>query len=144
METGGGIYQALPYLGDAPFLVISSDVWTNFPWRQLVFLPLQPGQVHLVLVPKPQWAPRGDFTLNANGLLSLEAHNALTYSGIACCHPAAWQSFSSGRYPFRDVMIQAMQAGLLTGQVWQGAWFNVGDALQLKYLSDYLADCRVS
>ena len=27
LETGGGIFQALPLLGDAPFLVINGDVW---------------------------------------------------------------------------------------------------------------------
>src|SRR5262249_49696290 len=48
LETGGGIRKALPLLGHEPFLVMSSDIITNFPLAQL---PMQPkGLGHLVLV----------------------------------------------------------------------------------------------
>ena len=29
LETGGGILQALPLLGEGPFLVVNGDVWTD-------------------------------------------------------------------------------------------------------------------
>lgn len=31
LETGGGIYRALPLLGDEPFLVVNGDIATDFP-----------------------------------------------------------------------------------------------------------------
>src|ERR1044072_1370386 len=31
LETGGGILAALPMLGDGPFLVVSGDIWSEFP-----------------------------------------------------------------------------------------------------------------
>ena len=31
LETGGGIFAALPLLGSEPFLLISGDIWTEFP-----------------------------------------------------------------------------------------------------------------
>ena len=35
LETGGGILAALPLLGPGPFLVISGDIWTDFPLQSL-------------------------------------------------------------------------------------------------------------
>jgi MurNAc alpha-1-phosphate uridylyltransferase len=44
LETGGGILQALPLLGDAPFLLINGDIWTDFP------LPSQLGCFSLIIL----------------------------------------------------------------------------------------------
>ena len=35
LETAGGIYNALPLLGEDPFLVINSDVWTDYDFSNL-------------------------------------------------------------------------------------------------------------
>ncbi|MFX8254394.1 nucleotidyltransferase family protein, partial [Acinetobacter baumannii] len=36
LETGGGVFNALPMLGEEPFLLVNADVWTDFPLAQLV------------------------------------------------------------------------------------------------------------
>ncbi len=56
LETGGGIIKALPLLGSAPFLVISADIFTDYPLSQLKpdVQPLQ-GLAHLVLVDNPSY-----------------------------------------------------------------------------------------
>ncbi|HQY22277.1 MAG TPA: sugar phosphate nucleotidyltransferase, partial [Gammaproteobacteria bacterium] len=44
LETGGGVVKALPLLGRDPFIVVSSDIYTDFPYKQL---PKDPeGLVH--------------------------------------------------------------------------------------------------
>ena len=35
LETGGGIFQALPLLGLEPFVVVNGDVWTDYPFARL-------------------------------------------------------------------------------------------------------------
>ena len=35
LETGGGIYKALPLLGDAPFALVNGDIWTEFDFSRL-------------------------------------------------------------------------------------------------------------
>mgnify|MGYP002260551848 CR=1 FL=1 len=46
LETGGGIFQALPLLGDEPFLVVNGDIWTDYDFTQLK-QPIR-GLAHLV------------------------------------------------------------------------------------------------
>src|ERR1700712_506823 len=35
LETGGGIFRALPLLGDKPFLVVNGDIWTDYNFTEL-------------------------------------------------------------------------------------------------------------
>src|SRR5262245_52903463 len=61
LETGGGIVHALPLLGGEPFLLVNSDVYTDFDFRVLIEGPRMPT---LVLVPNPPHNLRGDFGLD--------------------------------------------------------------------------------
>ena len=47
LETGGGIYHALPLLGAGPFLVVNGDLATDYPFERLRGGPA--GLAHLVL-----------------------------------------------------------------------------------------------
>jgi len=64
LETAGGIFQALPYLGDAPFLVVNGDVFTDYPFAQLRTMVPGARGAHIVLVPNPAHRPEGDFLLS--------------------------------------------------------------------------------
>ena len=63
LETGGGIFQALPLLGSAPFLLVNGDVWTDIDFGALRRDPPEGSLAHLVLVPNPPQHARGDFLL---------------------------------------------------------------------------------
>ncbi len=63
LETGGGIVQALPLLGDAPFVVLNGDIWTDFPFAQLPRQLTGGDLVHLVMTPTPSHRSAGDFNL---------------------------------------------------------------------------------
>src|SRR5882757_6721386 len=53
LETGGGIFRALPHLSPGPFTVVNGDIYTDFP---LDILRLAADRdVHLVLVPTPSY-----------------------------------------------------------------------------------------
>src|SRR5690606_8714110 len=36
LETGGGLLHALSLLGEAPFILINGDVWTDYDFERLV------------------------------------------------------------------------------------------------------------
>ncbi len=39
LETGGGMLHALPLLGEAPFIAVSGDIWTDFDFTRLHLAP---------------------------------------------------------------------------------------------------------
>jgi len=125
LETGGGIFRALPLLGREPFAVINSDVWTDYPLQQLC--DVRPQRGHLVMVDNPDHVARGDFFRNADGTLSEQGSgNKLTYAGIAVFHPDLFRGCGDGVFPLRPLFVKAMQEGLLTSEYYRGQWLDVG------------------
>lgn len=129
LETGGGILKALPLLGNSPFLVISGDIITDYPFSQLPTIPL--GLAHLVMVNNPSFHPEGDFVLYENGILRREKKSALTFANIGIYHPSLFAQHSVGRFPLIDLLIPAAQQGTLTGEHYQGKWFNITTPTEL-------------
>ncbi|KAF1055280.1 MAG: N-acetylmuramate alpha-1-phosphate uridylyltransferase [Stenotrophomonas maltophilia] len=150
LETGGGILNALPLLGDAPFLVVNGDIWTDFDFAQL---PREPaGEAHLVMVDNPAQHPHGDYRLDDAGLLHHDRDGAcLTYAGIGVYRPsivADWRAVigdaaSSERVPpkFSVVPLQKhfMAQGRITAQHHRGCWTDVGTVDRLRALDAELA-----
>lgn len=65
LETGGGMLNALARLGEAPFLLVNGDIWTDFDFNRL---PREPqGLAHLVMIDPPGYATHGDFALDPAG-----------------------------------------------------------------------------
>ncbi|MDH4569944.1 nucleotidyltransferase family protein [Pseudomonas sp. BN414] len=125
LETGGGIFQALPLLGDEPFLIVNGDVWTDFEFSHLR-RPLD-GLAHLVLVDNPTHHPHGDFVLE-NGRVrdAVAGESSLTYSGIAVLHPRLFEGCQAGAFKLAPLLRQAMAAGQVTGERFAGRWVDVG------------------
>ena len=131
LDTGGGIFHALPLLGGAPFLVVNGDVWCDLDPRQLN---LAAGDlVQLVMVDNPPQHPAGDFHL-AGGRLSATAEPRLTYSGIGIYHPELFDGCSAGAFPLAPLLRSAMTAGRAGGEHYRGRWTDVGTPQRLAEL----------
>lgn len=125
LETGGGIFRALPLLGDEPFLVVNGDVWTDFDFKRLR-RPLD-GLAHLVLVDNPIHHPLGDFRLDQGRVSdAVEGEPSLTYSGIAVLHPRLFSGCQAGAFKLAPLLRQAMAAGQVSGEHFAGRWVDVG------------------
>ncbi len=143
LETAGGIAFALPLLGDAPFVVINSDVYSDFDFARLAApaaaLARGRGLAHLVLVDNPAHHPRGDFALSA-GAVSAEGAGRLTFSGIGVYAPALFSGVARGaRCQLVALLTPAMARGLVTGEHHRGLWMDVGTPLRLDALERALA-----
>ena len=141
LETGGGIQRALPLLGDAPFLLVNGDVFTDV---DLGALRLPAGSLaHLVLVPNPPHNPRGDFDLRDGRIVGAPA-DRLTYSGVGIIDPALLLEAAPGRFPLRPWLQKALDAGRLSGQRHDGYWLDVGTPERLADLEHHLTVCENS
>jgi MurNAc alpha-1-phosphate uridylyltransferase len=131
LETGGGIFRALPLLGPAPFIVVNGDIWTDF---DLARLRLAVGDLaHLVMVDNPAHHPAGDFAL-AGGRIRAEGGPKLTFSGIGAYHPALFDGCAPGRFPLAPLLRAAMAAGRVSGEHHTGRWIDVGTPERLAAL----------
>ena len=138
LETGGGIFQALKYLGDEPFVVVNGDIWTDYNFAALR-RPLA-GLAHLVLVPNPEHHPEGDFLLK-DGQVQLPSTSVdtLTYSGIAVLHPKLFADSAAGAFKLAPLLRFAMRDGDVSGEPFDGHWIDVGTPERLAATEALLA-----
>ncbi len=133
LETGGGIRQALPLLGDEPFAVINGDIWTDFDFARLRDA-LPAGMLgHLVLVPPAAHAPAGDFMLDRQGRVGGGAPR-FTFSGISVLDPALFRGVPPGHRPLAGLLRRAMAEGRLSGELFRGRWHDIGTPDRLATL----------
>ncbi len=132
LETGGGIHRALPMLGDAPFLVVNADIYTDMPLQGIELDADAAG--HLVLVPTPDDKPSGDFELVENRVRNSESPD-LTFSGVAVYRPEFFADCEAGRFSVAPMLRAAADAGQLCGSLYRGLWRDVGTPERLRELN---------
>ena len=145
LETGGGIFRALPLLGPDPFLVVNGDIWTDFDFARLPSLDTE-ALAALVMVPNPPHHPRGDFALlprDGGGhelRVDVPADAARhTYSGIGVYRPEFFAGCVPGRFPMLPLFRSAAAARRLRGVLYQGSWSDIGTPERLRELDERLA-----
>jgi MurNAc alpha-1-phosphate uridylyltransferase len=129
LETGGGIYKALPILGDGAFVVINADVLTDMPVPGAQLSNDVHG--HLVMVPTPHYRSRGDFDLSAGRIRNSGAPK-LTFSGVAVYRREFFSGCEAGRFPLAPMLREAAAAGRLSGELYRGSWADVGTPERLQ------------
>lgn len=135
LETGGGIFRALPVLGRAPFAVVNGDVWCDYPFQRLPRA--ISGLAHLVLVDNPGHHPSGDFHLNGAQVNS-EGEPKLTFSGISVLSPALFQGCAPGAFALAPMLRRAMADAQVSGEHYTGEWWDVGTPARLQALDRQL------
>lgn len=149
LETGGGILNALPLLGEDPFLVVNGDVWTDVDFGAL---PKHPrGDAHILLVDNPVQHPRGDFILREDGRVTDEGDaQRLTYAGVGIYRPAiieGWRDVIGNtegaaatppQFGLAPLMRHAMAQGRVSGEHHRGRWTDVGTPERLAALDGEL------
>jgi len=137
LETAGALLHALPLLGDAPFLLINGDVWTDYPFASLLQRPLN-NLGHLVLVPNPAHKFLGDFSVDNDGRLQeLDGETSFTFSGISVLSPKLISTYPQQRakFPLREIFGWAIRNQQLTAEVFDGIWCDVGTPERLAELN---------
>ncbi len=137
LETAGGIINALPLLGEEPFILVNGDVWTTMDFKSLLNVQLDQDLAHLVFVPNPPQHPNGDFTLQNGRAYTFEQNHQgenLTYSGVAVLSPKMFNGLDAGKRPLAPLLKQAMSENKISAEKMQGAWVDVGTPERLTAL----------
>lgn len=137
LDTGGGIFAALPRLGPGPFLLVNGDVWSELSPAALALPEDMLG--HLVLVPNPEHNPRGDFGL-VDGRVQPDAEPRLTYGGMAILTPELFADCRGGRFPLAPILGDAARRGRISGVIHGGGWVDVGTPERLYALRSRLGE----
>jgi len=139
LETAGGIANALPQLGDEPFLVINGDIFCDWDPARAPAALAAGLLAHLVLVTNPAHHPAGDFAL-LDGKVGVGGTAKLTFSGIGIYRPELFAAIGRGQVAkLAPLLDAAMTAGRVSGELHDGRWVDVGTPERLAALD---ADLR--
>ncbi len=131
LESAGGIIKALDLLGKK-FLVVNSDLWCDYIPQNSYDL----GEkvAHLIMVPNPEHNKQGDFGLIGNDI-TLASNERYTFSGIGYYSKELFLGLEQGRRKLGDVLREAIKNGLVSGELYEGVWRDVGTPERLKEIA---------
>ena len=132
LETGGGIYQALKYIGDEPFVLVNGDVWCDYDFNKIP--KTIDGLIHLVMIDNPEHNPGGDFYFHNNRLLETKGVK-LTYSGIGVYHPKLFASCQAGKFPLAPLLRTAIKNKQALAEHHKGSWMDIGTPERLEQIN---------
>ena len=96
--------RALPLLGAAPFIAVSADIVGDFDYATL---PEEPaGLAHLVMVPNPDFLPRGDFWLDGAWLNEDGVGERLTFGNIGVYRPELVAAETAARFKLLVTLVR--------------------------------------
>jgi MurNAc alpha-1-phosphate uridylyltransferase len=137
LGTGGGVVNALPVLGAAPFFHLNSDaIWIDGVKPNLIRLAevFDPASMDALLLlaatsTSVGYGGRGDFALAADGRISRRREREVVpfvYAGVAILNATLFAAAPSGAFSLNLSFDRAIEAGRLYGLRLEGVWMHVG------------------
>jgi MurNAc alpha-1-phosphate uridylyltransferase len=137
LGTGGGVANALPRLGGAPFFHVNSDtLWldgvTPNLWRLARAFDPERMDALLLLAPTTGsigYSGRGDYIMSPEGTLRRRGEQEIApfvFAGVAILSPALFLGAPQGEFSLTMQFDRASAAGRLAGLRLDGRWMHVG------------------
>lgn len=151
LDTGGGVTNALPLLGDAPFFILNGDMF----WQDgtaSIFSRMagrwddKSMDALLLMVPTVSaigYDGIGDFTMDASGLLTRRAEQFVSpflYGGMQLVHPRLFKGGPKSRFSTNIVWDKAIEGDRLYGIHHDGSWMHIGTPETVDIANARLAD----
>ena len=137
LEAGGTLVNACQKLKPQPFLVISSDIYTDYDFAQLKSQQ-NTAYAHLLLVAPNQHNFSGNFNYNSQDN-TLSYGGNYTYASIGVFNPKLFNSWpKSTKIPLINILKPKLDQITATTLTTQNTWHNIGTPIQLQTLNDKL------
>ena len=139
LDSGGGVKNALPILKDAPFVLVSADIWTDYKLDHILTRAKKHQNV-LCVVSNPEWHSDGDFYCSDEGEIQLnQRENNVTFAGIGVFCPSFFMGIEKKRFGLIEAIKKSVEIDACFGVKIEGLWENVGTQRQKEALEEKLS-----
>lgn len=139
LETAGGIKRAFTKVDSDWLIVTNGDIWTDFDFSLLPHSLPENKLAHIILVDNPSHNKKGDFAFNGKELTN-QGEVKYTFSGIALYHRRFFSKIEDGARALGPLIREHIERGQVTGELYQGDWFDIGTPQRLQDLECKLND----
>ena len=129
LGTAAGIRNIVSQLKDESFIVINSDVWTDYPLNQLKGLDLNDNLAHIVLIETPDYLA-GDFDINDD---AITVGKKYVFSGIGKYHTKLFKKYND-----KDLGDIVRAEKKISFSIYDGQWMDIGTPERLKQIKELI------
>ena len=129
LGTAAGIRNIVSQLKDESFIVINSDVWTDYPLDQLKELDLNDNLAHIVLIETPDYLA-GDFDINGEAITTGKKY---VFSGIGKYHTELFKKYDDK--DLGDILRAEKKIGF---SIYDNQWMDIGTPERLKQIKELI------
>lgn len=151
MDSGGGIYKALPLLAGEPFFHVNADtVWVEGASCALDRLKARwnPETMDALMLLAPTvntvcYDGRGDFMMDAEGRLSRVPEHYVApfvWMSVEIVHPRLFDKAPGGKFSINPLWDAAIARDRLYGQRLDGVWMHIDRPDAVSASEAFLAD----
>lgn len=135
--TGGALIKAKRLIHRKPFLLLSGDLWSDYPLEKFIDFKLKKA-AHLIFVEEKK---SKDAYLDAGIVKNSKTKNNLTYAGIALIHPKIFKGLKEGYYDlWTDLLQKYVKQNEVTGEIYSGDLINLNSKKELNLLDGLVVE----
>ena len=129
LGTAAGIRNIVSQLKDESFIVINSDIWTDYPLDQLKELNLNDNLAHIVLIETPDYLA-GDFDINGDAITTGKKY---VFSGIGKYHTELFKKYND-----KDLGDILRAEEKISFSIYDRQWMDIGTPERLKQIKELM------
>ena len=135
--TGGALIKAKRLIHRKPFLLLSGDLWSDYPLEKFIDFKLKKA-AHLIFVEEKK---SKDAYLDAGIVKNSKTKNNLTYAGIALIHPKIFKGLEEDYYDlWTDLLQKYVKQNEVTGEIYSGDLVNLNSKKELNLLDGLVVE----
>ena len=129
--TGGALVKARRLIHNEPFLLLSGDLWSDYPFEKFLEFKLKKA-AHLIFLKDKNGE---DAYLESGIVKNSKTKNNLTYSGIAVIHPKIFKELKEDYYDlWADLLQKHIKHSKVTGEIYSGDLVNLNSKKEMNLL----------